>query len=431
MGPFPYAPDEADVAPVGDALKNLLRAGSMPFALGARGGAGVNDFLSNLTASMMGMKRPDPSAASTASSRSFLDPSFKAAGEIAGSFNPMPMLREAARGSGWQDEEPETPTPRSSTRDIGVGGPAASRSLPRLGTRSPVVIDNQTGSVDSSAQGFGEESPNPGAFPTASQVPAESDDLGDRYRKRVAGIPAPKGDLTPEQRQKLQMDFFMQMLANNAPGSRFLQNAGQAGVSTSAASQAQTEKNLARSTQQQQFARDEVFKEMGLSDKSQDNKERARHQKAIEDLQRQANEINKQYREGQIDAKAAELEVRKIQAQMAELRASANPLKAQTEYIRSLAPNMPPMDALRMALSRGKSDEDTQIDDLLKVERGAAARSGMPGPSRDQVKAGMLYGGKISSSHPDYIQALKDPAIGGDKKKLDAILQTRGLRVVD
>lgn len=415
-----------------------MKAMALPGSLALGAGAHGADFLANIMANLMGMKRPNPSDMSEAVSRHMISPAFEATGKIADALNPMSTIREAAKSAGWQDvePEPEVAAKPSSSRDIGVGGPAPSRSIPRLGPRSPVVIDQESGSVAPipPEQGFGDDPrlANAGAFAPAPQTTAPGDeDLGDRYRKRVAGIQAPKGDLTPEQENKLRMGFFMHMLANNAPGSRFLQNAGASGVATGAEAERLTDKNLARSTQQQQFARDEVFKEMGLSDKSQDNREKARHQKALEDLQRQANEINKQYREGQITAREAELEVKKIQAEMAQLRASANPLEAQLRTIRKWAPNLTNDEVLRMGLSKGKSDEDQQIDETWKAAVSRAASTGMPAPSRDQIVAIRKYGNQISRNHPDYMQALKDPGIGGDKRKLDAILQTRGLRVVD
>lgn len=436
--------DEA-LGATNDSIARLLRGLTLPAALMVPAGAKTGDFLANTAANVMGMRRPNPAALSDSASR-FTDPGFQAWKEIGDSMNPMPMLRSAAQSAGWQDVEPETPrTTPQARREIGVGGPAPSLSLPRLGARSPVVIDNNTGAVDSSAQGFGEEPrlENAGAFSSPAQggVPAQSDDLGEQYRKGIAGIKPPTGDLTPEQRNKLSMDFYMRMLASNKGGSRFLQNAGQAGLATSDAYQGQMDRNLARNTQQQQFARDDVYKALGLTDKSQDNKELARHHKALEGLQNQQNEINKAYREGQITAKEAELEVRKIQAQMAELRAQAvrdraNPLEQQILTILKYGPKgQTNEEALRTALSKGKSDEDTQLDDLHKAMSVAAARSGMPAPSREQVRAGRLYGSQISRSHPDYIQTLKSMP-GGDTRenrdKLDAVLKTsRGLRVVD
>lgn len=346
--------------------------------------------------------------------------------------------------------EPTGPAPRlasadpnPASSDIGVGGPARARSIPINGPS--VAADMGTPGF---SDGFGDDPrlADAGAFgapaqPVASAAPTgDSEDLGDRYRKRVAGIPAPKGDLTDDQKNRMQMDFFLHLLANNKPGSRFLQNAGESGVATSAEYQAQTDKNLARSTQQQQFARDEVFKEMGLSDKSQDNKELARHHKALEKLQNDQNDINKAYREGQIDAKTAELEVRRIQAEMAELRARAaalktNPLEQQIQTILKYGPKgQLPEEALRTALSKGKNDEDQQIDEAWKASVARAASTGMPAPSRDQIVAIRKYGTQISRGHPDYASALKSLP-GGDtrdnRKKLDAVLQTRGLRVVD
>lgn len=338
--------------------------------------------------------------------------------------------------------EPTGPAPRlasadpnPASSDIGVGGPARARSIPINGPS--VAADMGTPGF---SDGFGDDPrlAEAGAFGAPAQAavaaPADSEDLGDRYRKRVAGIPAPKGDLTDDQKNKLQLDFFLHLLANNKPGSRFLQNAGEAGVTTSAGYQAQTDKNLARSTQQQQFARDEVFKEMGLSDKSQDNKELARHHKALEKLQSDQNDVTKAYREGQISAKEAELEVRKIQAQMAELRASVNPLKGQVEYLRTLLPNADPKDLVHMVLTKDRSGKtDQELADQAWV-RATGANTGMPVPSTEAMLARKKYGETISRSHPDYRETLG--AMGGDTKanreKLDNVLKTsRGLRVVD
>lgn len=435
-------PSDEDFQPVGDSLKRVMEALGLPLALGHKSAAGAGDFLANTTANLFGMKRRNPSAMSDTVTSP--DTSFRALGEIGDAFNPKPMLRSAF---GWEDAD-EAPISAPSKRSIGVGGPSPQVSIPRLGARSPVVVDNDSGSVMETgeippAQGFGDEPALPAsAFAQPQQGGQVSDpyDLGAQYRQRVSGIQKPSGELTPEQQQQLNTKFYMNLLAGNKPGSRFLQNAGRAGMETSDQATAFGDRNYARSAHEGDAARREAGVEVELTQRGQDNREQARHQKKMEDLQQKQLDITQQYNEGRIDAKAAELEVRKIQAQMAELRAlaardRANPLEQQIQTIMKYGPKgMGSPEALSLALSKGKSDEDTQIDEAWKAATSHALSNGMPAPSRDQVVAVRKYGGSISRNHADYKEALRSLP-GGDTKqnreRLDGVLKTRGLRVVD
>jgi hypothetical protein len=340
-------------------------------------------------------------------------------------------------------------------RDIGVGGPAPSRSLPRNGARSPVAGSGEdvgafsragatrTSAFPLSSGGGGGPLKLMGAE-AAGAAPAEAPDLAGQYRKRLEGIPAPRPDLTPEQKNKLQQDFFLRLLANSSQrGANLLGSVANAGEGASASAESLRQGNLARGTEQQKIAAEEAYREANLGDKTFDNRERARHERKVEDLKQQENDILKQYREGQIDAKAAELETKRIQTEMATLRLQfqkTDPLERSIQtilkYVHGVNPEQASpqqrIAAAHMALTkdRGKN-EDELIDTAWQQATARAASSGMPAPSRSQIAAHYRYGDTISRSNADYKKFLAEKA-GGDRDKADALIKTQlGLKVVD
>jgi len=322
------------------------------------------------------------------------------------------------------------PTGPATRRPVGFGGAARDVSLPILGPRSPLAnrapatIDN-TGDVEegpnmSAWPASGGLAPGAGGEPTGMGgtigAPA-SRDLGELYRQRISGIQQPKGDLSPEQQARLRRNFFMQMLANNKPNSRLLQNAGAAGVATSEEGRAQQERNLTRGTQQQQFSRDEAYREMAL-----------KHQSRLEELQAERNKIDGTTKEGQ-------LKLREIQAEMAQLRAQTaaiDPLDRSVRTIRKYAPEMTPREALTTALNRGNDREGLEASreySRMNVER---LKQGLPAISKQGFDFQQKYGSDISRKSAIYQQILNDPRIGKDTKKADALLQNElGVRVRD
>ena len=331
-------------------------------------------------------------------------------------------------GAGGEPTGPAT----ARTPAIGVGGPSPDLSLPKLGRRSPVVINNDTSDVETADV---EADPNLSAWPSSGGLPpgaggeptggaigssqmagaSGSRDLGELYRQRISGIMQPKGDLTPEQQQRLQQNFFWHLLANNQPGSRFLQGAGQAGAAMSAEDQAQQERNLSRGVQQQKFQHDEAYRAMQL-----------KHQSRLEELQAEKNKIDGSTKEG----RARLLE---IQAEIARLRAeriAMDPLESSIRTIRKWQ-NVDP-NALKMALSRGQDREGLQAEREFAQVNNERMKMGLPALGRPALEFQNKYGSEISRKSAIYQQILKDPKIGSDTKKADAILQNElGVRLRD
>lgn len=400
--------------------------------------AGIGDFIANLTASGLGMKRPNQSGMFESVSRNVLDPAF----ETIESMNPMGAIRSGAqRAFGWEEEPEEQiqTTSSSPDRNIGVGGPAPTRSIPNLGKRSPVVVDGRTGAVEpsgafgpSSGGGPGGAPVSAGAFTQqAQQEPVQ--DLGALYRQRIGGIARPNDQLTPEQQQNLRLNFFMRMLANNKPGSRFLQTGGQSGLETSKEAEELRAKNLARGVQQQQFGREDIFRELGLSDKSQDNRERNRHQKAIE-------EIQNKLADGRITAAEAQAQAAMLRAEASQLRAerAANdPIGTAFRTIMAIGQTHPemkitPQQALQYALTKGHDREGLADERAFNAANQERLKQGMPALSRKAMQFQQEHGSDISRKSAIYKRFLDDPSIKGDAKKADAILQNElGVRLKD
>ena len=127
----------------------------------------------------------------------------------------------------------------------------------------PAPEDMPQGAFDAAPA---EQSPGALAVPTAPRP-----SLADEYRKRVAAVKAEKGDLTEADKHKLQMDFFLGLLANNQPGSRFLQNVGKSGQAVSAEYSKMSKEAKAAADRKYGKEVDQIFREMGFADKDADN----------------------------------------------------------------------------------------------------------------------------------------------------------------
>ena len=96
--------------------------------------------------------------------------------------------------------------------------------------------------------------------------------LADRYATAIAKIPAAgKGELSEDQKNHAQMDFYLGLLANNKPGSRFLQNAGQTGLAVSRGVRDTRARNQAQASATRREALDEAFRAIGFAGKDEDD----------------------------------------------------------------------------------------------------------------------------------------------------------------
>lgn len=142
----------------------------------------------------------------------------------------------------------------------------------------------------------------------ASDAPAEAKrkSLLEMYKELVKDLPKEaNGDLTPQQKSRMQMDFFMNLLARSSkPGAYALGAAGEAGLDTSKAATDQENKNYDRSRNANNDARGEAMRMLGLEDKDQDNV-RADRTQATQDKRWAAAEVR--------DQKRLDIEMKKLE----------------------------------------------------------------------------------------------------------------------
>lgn len=114
--------------------------------------------------------------------------------------------------------------------------------------------------------------------PAAAGATATREPLAEAYRKKVAAIEKETGEkLTDQQRAELRLDFFLRLMsAGTKPGATLLGAAGEGGLQTSALSRGMREKNMAAAAKKRTEAREDVFREIGFSDKDADNASRDR-----------------------------------------------------------------------------------------------------------------------------------------------------------
>ena len=120
----------------------------------------------------------------------------------------------------------------------------------------------------------------PGGALTPTGAPQEmgparpmSPSLDERYRAGMANIPGASPSLTPEQKAKLGLDFGLRLMANSSKrGASFSEALGNAGLGTSA--EHGKEMDIARGTAEKRRgeAREDVFRETGFGEKSEDNR---------------------------------------------------------------------------------------------------------------------------------------------------------------
>ncbi len=113
-----------------------------------------------------------------------------------------------------------------------------------------------------------------GAFPEDAEEPMPPRrSLGDRYAELTGKIPkAGTGELTPQQKAQLQLDFFLNLMAKGTkPGAKFLGAFGESGLDVSGKLTSERDKNMRREKEGRRESMDEAFRQIGFEDKDEDN----------------------------------------------------------------------------------------------------------------------------------------------------------------
>ncbi len=367
---------------------------------------------------------------------------------IASGARPQPEpVRPLRLGPGYLDAElragaPSTPVAQTPSR----------RRAPYPGALPPPVP------AEIPAEGAGNDvqgalaEPAVGAPPAA---PAPRLALDELYRSRVAAIPREgESQLTDQQKKHAKIDLFLRMLANNRPGSRFLQNLGAAGSSVSNDVRRVLEQNRREAGERRREGREDAFRELGFADKEEDNRARSRQ---LDITEKQGNErlalLKKQVDQGKwkvmdngksgtyvlFDQETGQTRDTGIKVYR-EPRDTRPPQVRLIEYLEGLESEKRARAFAYLQGGKDKNDSDQIFDKAIEMVRtGAAAnprdavrlaREAMA-EARGGTSAAPRTPGAISRTDPMYQEALKDPRIGGDRKKLDEMLQQRGLTIVD
>jgi hypothetical protein len=320
--------------------------------------------------------------------------------------------------------------------------------------------------ADSANQNAAMEAAMGGGGPAGAPVQALARrTLADQYRERLGGIKEPEAALSEAQKKKLQMDFFLNLMARSSkPGARFIGAAGEAGLATSAGyDQAMKEaRSIAERRTGQQ--REDAFREIGLADKDEDNQARARQLGIQEDHYKN------------MDARDAE-RLKLVQRQIDQGKWQLIPAKGKqgggtyqlydrdTGTVKDTGIKIPDAgggtdnrpDAVKLYEYIKKLPEDEQKKFLATVGKGE--RHGQP-TDTDVFKAAMARvekdvtgkvtpdqayrearriatlstGGhaaptSIKRDSKEWKEALNDRRIGGDVKKLEAVLKQAGVEI--
>ena len=169
-----------------------------------------------------------------------------------------------------QPTEPQTP--------IAMGPPASAQ-------RAPVVARAPGGAFP--AEPAATLPTQEGAFAQSQEPqipPAVAKSLADEFRRRSAEIDRdPEGKLSKDQKAQMELDFFLGLMAKSAqPGARMLGAFGESGLNVSKNATAEMDKNYTRSQDKIRRQREDLYHEIGLSDKDEDNKRDDARQKAEE-----------------------------------------------------------------------------------------------------------------------------------------------------
>ena len=176
-----------------------------------------------------------------------------------------------------QPTEPQTPIWQA------MGPPASAQ-------RAPVVARAPGGAFPAEPSAAAPAATLPtqeGAFAQSQEPqipPAVAKSLADEFRRRSAEIDRdPEGKLSKDQKAQMELDFFLGLMAKSAqPGARMLGAFGESGLNVSKNATAEMDKNYTRSQDKIRRQREDLYQEIGLSDKDEDNKRDDARQKAEE-----------------------------------------------------------------------------------------------------------------------------------------------------
>lgn len=115
--------------------------------------------------------------------------------------------------------------------------------------------------------------------------------LEEKFKEAIAKLPKEaKGQLTDEQKRRLELEFFLGMMARSSkPGAYMLGAAGESGLDVAGKARADEEKNLAHSEKALGRQREDVYRSVLFGDKDEDNR-RADQRTAAEERRWQAGE---------------------------------------------------------------------------------------------------------------------------------------------
>lgn len=297
---------EPSTAWLADAVKGVLGAAKMPVDMGA-------DALRNATAWMLGGKLNDPAKHTTAGYESLnraannvinpvigtgKDVLSAAQSGLSGAATNLGNARQAALGA--LDASPmEAPTGTTPTAGGALPAPGYGVAMPKMAAPSSAVAPVRAPAArpmrtaqEMAAQIFptttmppvqdmmAETGPTPGAAvsteaqaPQTATAPTKAQTLKEMYEEMLAKSGKEvKGDLTPEQKNRLYLMLGLNMMSRSAkPGAYALGAFGDAGMDTMKEVGEMEKGNLTRSTADLQRTRDDAFRSIGFADKDADN----------------------------------------------------------------------------------------------------------------------------------------------------------------
>lgn len=287
-----------------------------------------------------------------------------------------------------------------------------------------------------------------------AQPPAPAPSLAEQYAAKTAAIDKKvKGDLTPEQKKRLELGFWMAMLSGSSKdGARALGAFGDAGQGTLKQADAYEATNRALSGTEITQARDDAFKATGFGEKDADRAERVTHnamtEKARQDqlaLLKQQIELGKWHvinnaKTGTVvlyDTKSGQskdtgIKYDKTDSRPAEIRLleylQSNPKAMETALtMKGREGGLSEGEQFKAAMGLLKGDMTGKMTAADAAQRARDVAGAISGKGRSEVGSGVT----VSRKSAPYQQALKDPRINGDAKKLDEAITKSGRTVTD
>lgn len=356
----------------------------------------------------------------------------------------LPKMPPAAPGDATPGAPAVPPTPVARARAAvapvaGNGAPAA------LGP-----IDGLTAQIPGE---FG--APEGGALSVAAPAAAPaSRTLAQQYRDRLSQLPDATAELSPAQKAKLQLDFFLRLMSGGSkPGARSVGVIGDAGLATSAEQEALLDKARGVAEKRRAEARDDAFREIGFADKESDNARADRHlQISDQDRKDRTDLLRRQIDAGKwrvldngktgtyvlFDQESGQTKDTGIKV----YRETKDTRPAEIQLLEYLQKNPKAIDTMAQvttAKDKGTPEKDPTakiVDQAIKL-----VGADIPGKTTfDQAVRTVTkqYGGKgldvpqtISRKSAEYQEGLKHPKVAGDKTKLDAVLKANGITITD